>query len=184
MACCLIAKSLLPKPYCQWDPQIHISSHSINCASKKSWKKTRKQTGTCFVDLLCNGNVWSLQEKPSWAMSLPRGLQNNEVHLYINCLIFSKMLTTDTASPVRVSYGWFVREFKVSLGLYSQLQRHRLTGIIIPIINPRQSDDRLRFIIGIPIPIRWCLLGEYRPWSVLLSPLLCCMQHHVILDVS
>ena len=46
------------------------------------------------------------------------------------------------------------------MGLYS-LKRRRLTGIVIPIINLRRSYDRLRFIIGITAPIRWCLLyGE------------------------
>ena len=34
------------------------------------------------------------------------------------------------------------------------LRRRRLTGIGIPIINLRRSDDRLRFIMGIPILIR------------------------------
>ena len=38
--------------------------------------------------------------------------------------------------------------------LYS-LKRCRLTGIGIPIINLRRSDDRLRFLMEIPIPIRW-----------------------------
>ena len=33
----------------------------------------------------------------------------------------------------------------------------------IPIITLRWSDDHLRFIMGIPIPIRRCLLSEYRP---------------------
>ena len=33
-----------------------------------------------------------------------------------------------------------------------------LVGIGIPIINLRQSSDHLRFIKGIPIPIRQCLL--------------------------
>ena len=49
-------------------------------------------------------------------------------------------------------------------GLYSII-RCRLIGIGIPIINLRRLSDRLRFIMGIPIPIRWCLLSEYRPWS-------------------
>ena len=38
----------------------------------------------------------------------------------------------------------------------SSKERHRLIGIGIPIINLRRSDDRLRFIMGIPIPIRRC----------------------------
>ena len=42
-------------------------------------------------------------------------------------------------------------------GLYS-LKRHRLTGIWIPIMNLRRSDDRLRFIVRIPIPINGAFL--------------------------
>ena len=44
-------------------------------------------------------------------------------------------------------------------GLYS-LRRRRLTGMGIPMINLRRSDDRLRFIMGIPILIRRRLLSE------------------------
>ena len=36
----------------------------------------------------------------------------------------------------------------------SWLRWHRLIGIRIPIINMRRSSDRLRFIMGIPIPAR------------------------------
>ena len=39
-----------------------------------------------------------------------------------------------------------------------------LVGIGIPIINLRQSDDLLRFIMRIPKPVRWCLLSECSPW--------------------
>ena len=51
----------------------------------------------------------------------------------------------------------------VILGLYS-LRRRCLISIGIPIINLRRSSDRLRFIMGIPIPIRLRLLSELRPW--------------------
>ena len=44
-------------------------------------------------------------------------------------------------------------------GLYL-LRRCRLMGIWIPILNLRRSDDRLRFIMGIPILIRRRLLSE------------------------
>ena len=47
----------------------------------------------------------------------------------------------------------------VLLGLYS-LRTRRLISIGIPIINLRRSDDRLMFIIGIPIPVRRRLLSE------------------------
>ena len=46
-----------------------------------------------------------------------------------------------------------------TLGLYS-LRRRRLISIGIPIINLRRSSDRLRFIMGIPIPVRRRLLSE------------------------
>ena len=45
------------------------------------------------------------------------------------------------------------------LGLYS-LRRRRLISIGIPIINLRRSSDHLKFIVGIPIPVRWHLLSE------------------------
>ena len=47
----------------------------------------------------------------------------------------------------------------LNLGLYS-LRRRRLTGIGISMINLRWSDDRLRFVMGIPILIRRRLLSE------------------------
>ena len=54
---------------------------------------------------------------------------------------------------------WFFKSQIFSQGLYS-LKRRRLTGIGIPIINLRRSDDRLRFIMGTPILIRRRLLSE------------------------
>ena len=46
-----------------------------------------------------------------------------------------------------------------TLDLYS----YRLIGTDIPIINLRRSSDRLRFIMEIPIPVRWRLFSEYGP---------------------
>ena len=51
----------------------------------------------------------------------------------------------------------------VTRGLHS-LKRHRLTGIGIPIINLRRSDDRTGFITRIPIPIKRCILSDQKPW--------------------
>ena len=56
---------------------------------------------------------------------------------------------------VRCLSAWWVK----ALGLYS-LRRRRLTGIGIPMINLRRSDDHLRFIMGIPILIRRHFLSE------------------------
>ena len=55
--------------------------------------------------------------------------------------------------------------FAVTRG-FCLLKRCRLTGIWIPIINLRGSDDRLRFIMGISIPIRQCPLNEKLPWNI------------------
>ena len=55
------------------------------------------------------------------------------------------------------------------LGLYS-LRRRRFISIGMPIIDLRRSSDRLRFITGIPIPVRRRLLSEYRPWTGQMSP--------------
>ena len=56
-----------------------------------------------------------------------------------------------------------VKTFQISYlrpqGLYS-LRRRRLTGIWIPMINLRRSDDRLRFIMGIPLLIRRRLVSQ------------------------
>ena len=40
----------------------------------------------------------------------------------------------------------------------------------IPIINLRWSDDRLRLIMGIPIPVSWCLVALERGQSLICRP--------------
>ena len=57
--------------------------------------------------------------------------------------------------------GTFSIKMHPRQGLYS-LRRHRLIGIGIHIINLRRSSDRLRFIIGIHIPVRRHHYSEYR----------------------
>ena len=49
--------------------------------------------------------------------------------------------------------------YRLIQGLYS-LRIRRLISMGIPIINLRRSSDRLRFIMGIPIPVRRRLLSE------------------------
>ena len=76
-------------------------------------------------------------------------------------LFFSYVFLTDeqhaTLKRSNISHSRNVGVW--GLGLYS-LRRRRLTGIGIPIINLRRSDDRLRCIMGIPILIRRRLLSE------------------------
>ena len=57
---------------------------------------------------------------------------------------------------------WLDTKQVTTQGLYL-LKTHCLASIGIPIINLRWSNDHLKFIMGIPIPIRWCLLSEWRP---------------------
>ena len=54
------------------------------------------------------------------------------------------------------SYSSPLQASNSTLGLYSLC----LISIGIPIINLRRSSDRLRFIMGIPIPVRRRLLSE------------------------
>ena len=59
--------------------------------------------------------------------------------------------------------SWQIMDRKLLVQGLCSLRRRRLISIGIPIINLRRSSDRLRFIMGIPIPIRGHLLSEKRP---------------------
>ena len=48
----------------------------------------------------------------------------------------------------------------MTLGLYT-LKIHNLISIGIPILNLGRSSDRLRFTMGIPIPVRPCILDSH-----------------------
>ena len=87
----------------------------------------------------------------------------------MNPHLLNKQLSDPWKEMLWCSYGFTLANRKVlrltpsqPLGLYSI--RRLLTGIGIPIINLRRSDDRLRFIMGIPILVRRGLLSETRPW--------------------
>ena len=54
-------------------------------------------------------------------------------------------------------HSFFIILMHIPQGLYS-LRKHRLVDIGIPITNLRRSSDRLRFVMGIPIPTRQRLL--------------------------
>ena len=83
---------------------------------------------------------------PRWSIEVNMDTQRshicpciyNYIHHYVQCI------------PTGTTYNQ---------GLYS-LRRRRLISIGIPIINLRRSSDRLRSIMGIPIPVRRRLLSE------------------------
>ena len=103
----------------------------------------------------------------AWKLSdiiLPRLYKYYELHyqtgiftLHVNRCLGKPQEIDAKMNPSISIYSTFL--LRNNLGLYS-LRRRRLTGIGIPIINLRRSDDRLRFIMGIPILIRRRLLSE------------------------
>ena len=62
-----------------------------------------------------------------------------------------------TNTHLMKSYRWLRDLLCVHLGLNS-LRKRRLISIGIPIINLRRTSDRLRFVMGIPIPVSGVLL--------------------------
>ena len=101
-----------------------------------------------------------------WNCNPVRNVSNISRYLFYR---FSKVLTTEvsyTKGKGKKLYLMWIHCFiclPISvtgvLGHYL-LKRCRLTGIEIPIMNLRRSDDCLRFIMGIPISIRRCRLSE------------------------
>ena len=95
--------------------------------------------------------------------------------LSFNVLIFEQMLQikfTSTSSEVALNClkapsllpEPILTHLYVALGFYS-LRRLHLTGIGIPIINLRRSDDRLRFIMGIPILTSTIFDARHQWWE-------------------
>ena len=64
--------------------------------------------------------------------------------------LFTRALVHYDNNPIQNQAGALYSSVNNLQGLYS-LRRRRLTSIGIPMINLRRSDDRLRFIMGIPI---------------------------------
>ena len=72
---------------------------------------------------------------------------------HVQCTKCSMHMHIFRLLPIYLNFYFLVDSFGLfTNGLYS-LRRRRHTGIGIPIINLRRSADRLRFIIGIPIPM-------------------------------
>ena len=86
-------------------------------------------------------------------------IQHSIDNLHISCQVAFDMWKKNTANGLVTAKKWTDTIGYVNLGLCS-LRRRRLISIGIPIINPRRSSDSLRFIMGIPIPIRRRLLSE------------------------
>ena len=86
-------------------------------------------------------------------------------HTHIHCVFFFFFFFffLDYSLPYSMAllYVWLCDNRTWASILYEDTG---LVGIGIPIINLRQSDDLLRFIMRIPKPVRWCLLSECSPW--------------------
>ena len=112
----------------------------------------------CFISY---GNIrvsllkLSIPEQNTGQITFPR------VNLWMKCLCFEWI---NLLLRLQLSSAWWFLQFsRIYLAhgchqsprqsLYS-LRRRLLMGIRMPIINLRRSDDRLRFIMGIPIQIK------------------------------
>ena len=102
----------------------------------------------------------------------PMGSDDQKLHLSnTNChRIVLNVIEMGSWGSVHLAIQMFdthSRGFETSLvlGLYS-LRRRRLTGIGIPTVSWRQPNDRLKFIVEIPLPIRRCLVVNRGPGVV------------------
>ena len=103
-----------------------------------------------------SGMGLSTSADAGWAYGLP--LSNSVFNFQINEWNIYKWTKIYGVAPVLHDYydGVAYRKHNSiadTQGLYS-LRRPHLAGIGIPIINTRRSDDCLRFIMGIPLPIK------------------------------
>ena len=73
----------------------------------------------------------------------------------------------ETAMTMSLPLPYCMRSL-YSLWKHHLLGKHYFPGMGIPIINLRKLSDCFRLIMGIPIPVRWCLYSEWRPTCVLL----------------
>ena len=93
-------------------------------------------------DVLLRINTWSLKSKSYW----------NSYSL----------IQTEFLPDIIGSMPWFDNVIcstchDLCTQGFNTLRRHRLIGTGIPIINIRMSSDRLKFILGFPIPINGCI---------------------------
>ena len=103
-----------------------------------------------------NVSIWWRHHAPVCCMLTKRHQIWNHQHLPL--LIFTNESRVDLYScNSRARVLRCVVEGLVGL---CSIRRRRLTGIVIPMISLRRSDDRLRFIMRIPILIRRRLLSE------------------------
>ena len=122
-----------------------------------------RMTNICIIDYLRLSSI--INTRFAWQQKLPVHQQPwywlNSLGIFqfqyiggFMCVFDNKIQSTTYENDnFETFFGWMLQ------GLYS-LRRPHLTGIGIPIINLRRSDDRLRFIMGISILIKRCLLSE------------------------
>ena len=135
------------------------------------WKLARSCKQVC---LLCSQDPWDTR------YCLSQRISKLPDQTYWYGLAWNTSHITPTIAYLRVCYSYYTFWCMLSIpcsmtepswtrepfcissllqGLYS-LRRRRLISIGIPIINLRRSPDRLRFIMGIPIPVRRRLHSE------------------------
>ena len=99
-----------------------------------------------------------------WPVNSPHKGPGARKKIPVDDVIMVSLIFTHMLQNYFTGTGDCLGASKATPGICS-LKRHRLVGDRIPHKKKlRPSDDPLRFIIGIPIPIRRCLFGEERPW--------------------
>ena len=109
-----------------------------------------------LVQIMATCCLFSQWSATTW--TIDSSLQKRPNRMIFNGKYFKSACLRLLSSSCRTDCSLMDR-IPIILGLYS-LRRRRLISIGISIINLRRSSDRLRFIMGIPIPVRRRLLSE------------------------
>ena len=86
---------------------------------------------------------------------IQKQLKNMRWYLMKIWQIYAKLSMINCAESIYFSYPW---------SLFTKICH--LVGIRTTIVSLRRSHNNLRFMMRIPVPIRWCLLSEYGPRCV------------------
>ena len=106
--------------------------------------------------------VWQLRSMFEW-VSLPKQFHTTSTSEKPMSMTPHKNVNPENLDTnPKILFADVILDFYICTiqGLYS-LRRRRLTGIGTPMINLTRSDDRLRFIMGIPILIFLVNRGPY-----------------------
>ena len=130
-------------------PGIHVIPGHLFINTLRPRQNGRHFADDIFKRVFLNENIW-VPIKISLKF-VPKGPVNN-IPALVQIMAWRRPGDKPLSEPMMVNLLTHI--------CVNRPQWRRLTGIVIPIINLRRSDNRLRFIMGILIPISRCLLSE------------------------